>query len=166
MVVQTGPLLPDVPGEGLGACGQVKGGPYRIQGGAGLKPAAVRAKVPGPVVGDPADDGKFGICLPAQADERVAFVVLEKDIVPGHVLLNEGVFQYQSLELAAYDDGVEVIHLPHHGVGFQVVAPAGLEILAHPVFQLFGLAYINDLPVPAVHQVHSGSQGQAVGFFQ
>ena len=144
----------------------MEGRPHRVQGGAGLLPHPIGPEVPRPVVGHPADDGEFRIRLPAEADEGIPLVVLEKDVVPGHVLLDERVLQHQRLELAAHDDGVEVVHQPHHGVRLDVVAPARLKILAHPVFQLFGLAHVDDLAVLPVHQVDPGSQRQAVGFFQ
>ena len=57
----------------------------------------------------------------------VALVVLQKDVVPGHVLLDERVLQHQRLELAAHDDGVEVVHQPDHGVGLDVVGDIGKE---------------------------------------
>ena len=166
MVVQTGPLLPDIPWEGLAAGGQVEGPADGVQGGAGLHAAAIGAVVLGAVAGRTADDGELRVCLPAQAHEGVGLVVLEQDVVMGHVLLDEGVFQHQGLKLTAHDDGVEVVDLAHHGVGLPVVAPPGLEVLAHPVFQLLGLAHVDNRALLVVHQVHPRRQGQAVGLLQ
>ena len=166
MVVQAGPLLTDIPGKGLMAGGQVQSPADGVQGGAGLHAPAVGTEIFGAVLGGAADQGEFGVGLPAQPHQRIALVVLEQNVIAGHVLLDEGVFQDQGLEFAAHQDGVEGVHLPHHGVGLQIVAPPGLEILADPVFQLLGLAHIDDCARLVVHQVHAGGQGQAVGFFQ
>ena len=46
----------------------------------------------------------------------------------------------------------------------QRVGSALLKILAHPVFQLFGLAHIDDLAGFIHHQINAGQQRQVVGF--
>ena len=148
------------------AGGQLQGGGDGVQGGAGLIAPAVGAEVPGPVRRRAADHGEAGVGLPGQPDEGVALVVLEEDVVAGHVLLDEGVLQHQGLELCADDDGLKIVHLPHHGLGLEVVAPVLLKVLAHPVFQLLGLAHVDHAAVLPVHQVHPRGQGQAVGLFQ
>ena len=84
----------------------------------------------------------------------------------GLMALDKGVFQYQRLKLRPYHNGVEVVHRGHHGPGLLVVSPPGLEILAHPVFQLFGLAHVDDLARLVHHDVYARLQGQAVRLFQ
>ena len=161
--VQAGPLRPDVPGEFAIAGGQPQGGQHRVQGLPGLEPAAEGAEVPGGVLGHLVHQGEAGIRLPGQADKGVALVVLQQDVVAGHVPLDEGVLQHQGLELAGDEDGVKVVHLGHHVPGLGGVGGAVLKILAHPVFQLLGLAHVDDLAGLVHHQIDAGGQGQVIG---
>ena len=79
----------------------------------------------------------------------------------GLVALDEGVFQHQRFKLAARDDDVKIRHLLHHGRHLgQMLA---VEIAGDAVFELFGLADIDDLIVFIEHDVHAGQQRQAVG---
>ena len=166
VVVEAGPLLADIPWEAAAAGGQFQRGGNGIQGGAGLIPPAVGAEVFCSIRRRSADHGKAGIGLPGQPDKGVALVILEEDIVPGHVLLDEGVLQHQSLKLRADDDSLKVVHLTDHGLGLEVVAPVLLKVLAHPVLQFFCLTHIDHGAVFPVHQVYPRGQGQAVGLFQ
>ena len=161
--VQAGPLRPDVPGELPAAGGQPQGGQHRVQGLPGLEPAAEGAEVPGGVLGHPVHHGEPGICLLGQADEGIPLVVLQQDVVARHMPLDEGVLQHQGLELAGDEDGVKVVHLGHHVPGLGGVGGAVLKILAHPVFQLLGLAHVDDLAGLVHHQIDAGGQGQVIG---
>ena len=98
--VQARPLLPLVPGEGLAAAGQFQGCPESVQDGLGIMPAAKGAEVPGPVVRHPPLDGKLGIGGPhRQANVGISLVILQQNVVPGLVPLDEGVLQHQGLKL-------------------------------------------------------------------
>ena len=78
----------------------------------------------------------------------------------GLVALDGGVFQHQGLKLAARDDDVEVAHLVHHGCDlWQVLA---VEVARDAVFELFGLADVDDLIVLVEHDVHARQQRQTV----
>ena len=132
--VQAGPLRPHVPGKFSAAGGQAQRGEHRVQGLAGLKPAAEGAEVPGPVAGPLVGHGEAGIGIPGQAHEGVALVVFQQDVVAGHMALDEGVLQHQGLELAGDEDGVKVVHLGHHLPRLCGVGGAVLKVLAHPVF--------------------------------
>ena len=74
----------------------------------------------------------------------------------GLVPLDEGVFQHQGLKLTLGDDDVEVRHLFHHGRHLGQVFP--VEIAADPVFQLLGLAHVDDLALLVEHDVHARQQ--------
>ena len=165
MEIQTGPLRPDVPGKFPAAGGQPQGRAHGVQRLAGLEPAAEGAEVLRPVVGAFVHHGKAGIGSPGQTDEGIALVILQQDVVAGHMPLDEGVFQHQGLELAGDKNGVEFVHLGHHLPGLGRVAGTVLEILAHPVFQFFRLAHVNDLTRLVHHEIDAGGQGQVVGFF-
>ena len=79
--------------------------------------------------------------------------------------LDEGIFQDQSLELAGDKDGVEVVHLGDHQLRLGVVGSVVLKVLAHPVFQLLGLAHIDDLAGLVHHQIDPRCQGQVRRLF-
>ncbi len=161
--VQAGPLRADIPGELAAAGGQPQGLAHRVHRLPGLIPPAEGAEVFGAVVGGAVHQGEPGIPPPAEPDEGIPLVILQQDVVMGHVALDEGVFQHQGLELAGDENGVEMIHLAHHLPGLQRVGGAFLEVLAHPVFQLLRLAHIDDLPGLVHHQIDPRQQRQVVG---
>ena len=70
--------------------------------------------------------------------------------------LDEGVFQHQRLKFAGNEDRIEMIYLTDHLPGLDTVGRAVLKILAHPVFQFFRLAHIDDLPGLVHHQIDAG----------
>ena len=161
--VQTGALCPDIPWEFPATGRQPQGHTHRVQGLAGLEPTAEGPKVPGGVIGHLVHQGEAGVCLFGQADEGVPLVVLQQDVVAGHVPLDKGVLQHQGLELAGDEDGVEAVHLRHHVPRLGGVGGAVLEILAHPVFQLLGLAHVDDPACFVHHQIDARRQWQVVG---
>ena len=165
-VVEAGALLADVPGELFPALGQAQGRLDGLDDVLGGAPAAVGAEVPGPVLGGLVGQGEPGVGLShRQADVGVALVVLEEDVVPGLVPLDEGALQHQGLELAVGDDDVEVVDLAHHGPGLLGVGGQVGEVLGDPVLQGLGLAHIDDLVFGVLHDVDARLQRQAVGFF-
>ena len=166
VVVQAGPLPADVPWELPGADGELQRPAHRLDGKACLPAAAEGAEVPGAVLLRLSRQSEPGVGGPGvQPDEGVSLVVLQQDVVPGLVALDEGVFQDQRLKLRRDENGVEVVHLRHHGSGFLIVGGGVLKVLAYPVFQLLGLAYIDDLAGFVHHQIDPRQQGQVVGFF-
>ena len=165
MEVQAGPFRADVLGKLPAAGGQPQGGQHRVQRLPGLEPPAEGPEVPGAVIGHPVRHREPGIRLPGQAHKGVALVVLQENVVTGHMALDKGILQHQGLELAGDKDRVEVIDLAHHLPGLDRMGGAVLEILADPVFQFFCLTHINDLPGFVHHQIDAGAEGQVVCFF-
>ena len=161
--VQAGPLRPDVPGKFPAAGGEAQGGAHGVQGLPGLEPPAEGAEVLRPVVGPLVDHGKPGIGPPGEADEGIALVVLEQDIIAGHVPLDEGVLQHQGLELAGDEDGIKVVDLGDHLPRLSGVGGAVLKVLADPVFQPLRLAHIDDLPGFVHHQIDPRQKRQVIG---
>ena len=162
--VQAGALLADVPRKPAGAGGQPQGGAYGVQRQPRFVPPAEGSVVPRAVIGGAVHQRKPGIArFFIQPHKGIALVVLQENVIPGLVPLDEGVFQHQRLELRADDDGVEPVHMRHHHLCFLVVAGGVLKILADAVFQFFGLAHIDDLPGLVHHQIDTGQQGQLVG---
>ena len=77
MVIETGSLLADVPGELPGAVRQQQSLADGADHILGLAPAAERAIIPGAVLGGPVGKAHAGVLLPhIQADEGIALVVL------------------------------------------------------------------------------------------
>ena len=164
MVVQAGPLLTDVPGKFPAAGGQAQGLAQRVDDPLTGPPAAIGAEVPGPVLRHLGGQREPGVVLvDAQPDIGVALGVLEQDVVPRHMPLDEGALQHQGLELRLDHDDVEVVDLGHHGPGLHVVPGLVLEVLAHPVAQGLGLAHIDHLALGVLHDIHPRLQGQGVG---
>ena len=165
-VVEAGPLLTDVPGKLFPALGQAQGGQNGLNDTLSGPPAAVGAEVSCSVLCGPVCQGEFGVfLLHGEANIGIALVVFEQDVVPGLVAFNERALQHQGLKLAVSDDDVEVVDLAYHGPGLLGVGSQIGKVLAHPVFQGLGLAYIDDLVFGVLHDVDAGLQRQAVGFF-
>ena len=164
VVIQAGPPPADVPGKLAGADGQAQGAAHRLDGQAGLTPSAEGTEVFRAVVSGLSHQGEAGIGrIGVQPHKGIALVVLQQDVVPGHVALDERVLQDQGLELRGHENGIEMIHLGHHGPGLFIVGGSILEILADAVFQLLGLAHINHLAGFVHHQIDPRGKGQIVG---
>ena len=155
MEVETGPLLAYIPGELLPAGGQAQGGAQGVDDGLGVFPTGVGTEIPGPVLRHLAGQGEAGVGLVGQADIGIALVVLEQDVIPGLVPLDEGALQHQGLELAVGDDDVEVVDLADHGPGLFRVGSGVLKILGHPVFQGLGLAHIDYGVLGVLHDINA-----------
>ena len=97
--------------------GQAQSGAQGIDDGLGGVAAGIGAEVPGPVLRRPGGQGKAGVGLVGQADIGVALVVLQEDVVPGLVPLDEGALQHQGLDSLSAMMDVEVVDLGHHGPG-------------------------------------------------
>ena len=167
VVIQARPLLADVPGELAVAGGQLQRGAYCLQGRPRLVPPAKGAEIPGSVLLRLVHQREPGIGrFLIEPHKGIALVVLQQNVVPGLVPLDEGVLQNQRLELRAHHDGIKVIHLRHHHPGLFVVAAAGLEVLANAVFQLLGLAHVNDQPGLVHHDIYAGGKRQTVRLLQ
>ena len=142
----------------------MQGAAHRLDGQPGLPPAAEGAEIFRAVVRRFSHQGEAGVGRAGiQPHKGIALVVLQQDVVPGHVALDERVFQDQGLELRGDENGVEMVHLGHHGPGLFVVGGGVLEILADAVFQLFGLAHIDHLTGFVHHQIDPRGQRQIVG---
>ena len=163
MEVEAWPLLPNIPGKFPAAGGQAESLAQGVDDALAGKSGAIGPKIARPVVLRLGGQGKPGIVPRGQADIGEALAVLEQNVIPGLVALDEGALQHQGLKLRLHHDDIEVVNLAHHGPGLFIVAGLVLEILAHPVFQRFGLAHVDDLAGCVLHDIYAGLQGQGVG---
>ena len=83
---------------------------------------------------------------------RVLLVVLEQDVVVGAVELDEVALQHQRLDFAVHQHRVQIVDLLHHRPNLRRVVLRTLEVLAHAVFEVLGLAHVDDRPT-GLHQV-------------
>ena len=167
MVVEAGPLLANVAGKTAGAGRQLQRRRHGVERLPRLMSSAERPKILRPILGGLADHGKAGIfLLPIQADEGIALIILQKDIIAGLMALDEGVFQDEGLKLRAHHNGVELLHLRHHKPRLFIVPRGGLEILAHAVAELLRLAHIDDQSRLVHHEIDTGGQGQTLRHLQ
>ena len=93
------------------------------------------------------------------ADVGKVLIVLEEYVVLGAIALDEVEFQRQRLHLAVDEDDVKIVHVLDHGLHLGGVVFAGLEVLAHAVFQVHRLAHVDD-PALGLHQVAARRIGQ------
>ena len=98
-------------------------------------------------------------------DIRIRLVIHKHGIILGPVLLDQIALQNQSLQLRIRDDIFKPGNVGHHLINLYALAAAGLKILAHPVFQGNGLAYINNGVFFIVHQIDAGPGRELFQFF-
>ena len=70
--------------------------------------------------------------------------------------LDERALEHQRLKFRARDDGVEMVNLGDHPARLRRVRRRILKILADAVFELFGLADIDDCAGLILHEVDAG----------
>ena len=116
---------------------------------------SVRSEIGGVVLFDPADDQNSRKRFIGDLDIREMLVVFESHVVTRFVFMHEVGFQNQRLHLAVGDHQVQVHHLRHHARGLVVVAVGRLEIGAHPIPEILGLADIDDLAPVILEQVNT-----------
>ena len=91
---------------------------------------------------DLARDDEARIALIGNLDEGIGLVVLEHDIVLGHVLLDEIDLEKQGLDIGLSDDKLKIYNLRNQRFRLGIVAPS--EIGPHPIAKILGLPHIND----------------------
>ena len=148
------------------ASGKLECQPKSLQHVLGDATGAVWAEILRPIVGKLADHRYFRVHRThVQPQIGIALVVLEKDVVLGHIPLDQGAFQHQSLKLRGGHNHVEVVDFAYHHSGFGRMGGSVLKILAHPVFQLLGLADINNLVGLIAHDIDPRGIGQGQSLF-
>ena len=166
VIVQTGPLLADVPGELLVAAGKLQRQADGLHHVVGDGPAAVGTVIIRPVVRRLADHGDHRVdFLHIQPQIGIALVVLQQDVVFGHIPLDQGAFQHQGLKFTGSHDHVKMVDLAHHDPGLGRMGGRVLKVLADPVFQFFGFADIDHLVGLVPHDIHTGGIGQRQRLF-
>ena len=109
--IQARPFRADIPREFSIAGRQTQRSQHGVQRLSGLKAAAEGAEIPRPVIRRAAHHGKAGIFFPRQADEGIALIIFQQDVIAGHMALDEGIFQHQRLKLAGDENRVEAVDL-------------------------------------------------------
>ena len=102
-----------------------------------------------------------GILLVRDFNIRIALCVLESDIVPRRILLDEGVLECERLNLRVTKNVVKFKNASHHFGGFCILFTV-LKILGNAIFQLGRFANVNHLARAVAHNIHSGTKRQAV----
>ena len=149
------------PQDGLGVDFQRTGAqriqlPEEFQEVARMHDAAVGSEIAGAVLDQPAGQEDLGILIRAHADPGIGLRVLEQDVVPGLVLLDEVVFQQQGIRLGSHDRKLGVGDLRDQDAGLAVEPLRRDEILGDPLVQVLRLAYIDDIPLGVIVAVDTG----------
>ena len=115
--------------------------------------ALIRPEIARAVLFLPANQVYGGKRLGAvNANERIMFVILQKNVVTGHVPLDEIAFQNEGFQFSVHQHDVKIIHLFHHGLHLWRMTFGWMKVLPHPVFQIFCLADIDNF-APGFHQI-------------
>ena len=165
VIVEAGTVFAHIPGKLLAASRQLQGQPNGLHDAVGDTSAAVGAEILSAIVGDFAHQFDFGVnILHIQPQVGIPLVILQQNIVFGGIPLDQAAFQHQGLKLRSCHDHVEVMYMADHDPGFGAVGCGVLEILADAVFQLLGLAHVDDLVIFVSHDIHTRRKGQGQRF--
>ncbi len=163
--------------DGIGTAGDGLRAEVQFAGTQGVQPAdqlqhgalhghgRIGAEISGAVPDEFAGgkDSRKGFVL--DDDPRIAFAVLEQDIVSGLKLFDEVVFEQQSVGFAPYDDMPQVGDLTHHDLHFTGMVGSRYEIGAYAALEVLGFAHVYDDPFGVEELVHAGAVGQQGYFF-
>ena len=108
----------------------------------------------------PGKENTRKIFLHCNLDKRITLVILQHGIVFRPVFLDQITFQYQRLQFRICHDILKALNVRHHLFNLHAFVPAGLKILAHPVFQADRLSHINDFILLPVHNINPRSGRQ------
>ena len=115
----------------VGASAQRKNFADDVDGFAQTVGRAERAEVVAAVLDNLARDGDAWPRVIGDLRAQVRFVVLQPDVVPGLVLLDQVVLEDQRFLLVGGDDGVEVAHALHEEANLEAAVAAFAEVGAH-----------------------------------
>ena len=159
VVFQAGTEL--VPQDGLGIDFQVAGPqgvelPEKVQEVARMKHAAIRAEIPRTVLDQTAGHIDLREFVGAYADPGIGLRILQEDVVPGLVLLDEVVLQQQGVRLRTDDRELGIGNLRNEDAGLAVEPLGRDEILGNTLVQVFRLAHIDDIPLGVIVTIDTG----------
>ena len=164
MVIQAGPLFSDVTGKFFITAWQAKDRLDGLNDLLGTAAAAIGPEIGGAVILDAVGKGDLRIGLPqVQPQIGIALVILQKDVVFGHIVLDKRTFQHQSLKFRGGADGLKMVYQRDHTAGLCRMRGRVLEILADAVLQFFGLAHIDHRIRSILHQIDAGLRRQRIG---
>ena len=119
----------------------------------------IRAEAHRAIVGGTALDADAGEGLMADDDLRIGLVVLEKDVVAGLMLLDEGVLEDKGLSFGAHDDVLDTADLAHQKAGLRAGYVA-LEVATDAATQVLRLPDVDDRALLADVLVAAGGFGE------
>ena len=91
----------------------------------------------------------------------IAFVIFEKNIVFGRVLLYEAALKHKRFKFAVCKNIIESVNIFNHPAHFERVVVLRAEILAYSVFEGFRLSYIYYFACFIFHNIYAGRERQA-----
>ena len=157
MIIQAGTAFADVTREFLAAAWHAEGRADGVDHLLRSASAAVGAEILCAVVLDAVRKRDPRICL-AQVEPQIgiALVILQQDVVLGHIVLDERAFEHQRLELRGRADRLEMVDERDHAARLRIVGGRILKVLADAVLQFFRLADVDDRIARVLHQIDAG----------
>ena len=100
-------------------------------------------------------DGKARVFLVhIDGDIRICFVVLQLDVISRLVQFYQAVFKRQRFHFRIAHDIFKIADKGGHYIRFDAFEIRFVKVLRNAVFQLFGLAHIDDFSAVAAHNVY------------
>ena len=132
----------------------------------GNPPAAVGAKIQRAVTSRTVGQREHRVSfMHIQANVGVTRVILQQDIVLGHMSLDKTALQHKRLKLRWRNDHIKMIDMADHESGLGGMRSRVLKVLTDSVFQFLRFTNIDDLVVFITHNVNARLKRQAAGLF-
>jgi hypothetical protein len=100
------------------------------------------------------EDPRKGFIL--YADPWVGLVILQRDIIPGLVFLNQIILKQERILFGADDDETDVGDLAHQHLHLAAVRVDLRKVAADPFLQILRLPHVDDLVLVVEELVHAG----------
>ena len=94
--------------------------------------------------------------VPRHANPRIGLGILQKDVVPGLVLLDEVVLQQEGIRFGVHDGILRIGDLRHQDARLRREPLGRHEILRHPLVQVLRLPHINHIPLGVIIPIDAG----------
>ena len=98
--------------------------------------------------------------LIGHTNPRIALVIFQKDVISRSEFFDKVAFKKQSLRFAAHNNEFDVGNLPYKNASLRTMIVVAAKVRQNSVFEIFSIAYINNVPLFVEVLVHSGRRGK------
>jgi hypothetical protein len=125
----------------------------------------IRTEIDGIIFLDPSHNGERGkILLRGKLKTRIILIVSQLHVITGTMGFDQVVFKDEGFLLSVGDNGIDVGHILQHGQSLRILVLRLLEIGTYPMFDIAGLADIENRPFLIFEKVDPGMGREMIDF--